>query len=239
MLSAGFCWEDLVDTRVFSKEQLDLLKEKFKPTVKEVSSDVLDDLLSFQSEEIVKIDPEYTKLPEVAPTESSSHGIKYIKQALRILEDPNLDVVYAQEKMEHDAYVAAYERLKAEIEEVQQKTGRVKTSNMKFEFLQWQKSATEAIQSHINKFSSILQNSDPMKDSNFRANSMIKRISAEKSALITLVELFRINEYNPLDKAATVVSLADRIGRAMEKEIFADVMSKKTFLKQVTCMLIL
>src|SRR5262245_57028893 len=72
---------------------------------------------------------------------------------------------------------------------------------------------------------------EPM--SNYRGESMLSLLPAEKSSMICIIELLKIQEYDPINRYIRISTLCKNIGSAIEREIFAGILTKKSFLKKV------
>ena len=145
MKNEKITWESLIETEALTGNEISVLKERYKPEVSSMPFSALSEVLE-TSEELQSTPAPFQILPDILEANSTSGGVKYIKSALRILDEPGVDLTYAQERLEHDSYVAALERFKDEMHEFETKTNQIALGNIKFSLNVWIDEAKEVIQ---------------------------------------------------------------------------------------------
>jgi DNA-directed RNA polymerase len=185
-------------------------------------------------------------LPEVRTISSKSEGINFIKDSLRqlfeldpsTLKDQNI-MYNLQLKLEQDCYSAMIAKLRKESEALAQVTGTGNLGNIKKDMVKWLDTLKNALENEFNGKSSV-----EVKDSGYYL-ALLSALDAEKISIIVIQELLKISLYEPFFltigddftssisiKGARLVTLATNIGSALQREVFAVQMSRKTFLNR-------
>lgn len=193
--------------------------------------------------ELRKID-----LPEVRTISSKSEGINFIKDSLKQLFelDPSAlndqSIMYnLQLKLEQDCYSAMIAKLRKESEALAQVTGTGNLGNIKKDLVKWLDTLKNTLE---NEFNGKSTSSAEVKDSGYYL-ALLSALDSEKIAIIVIQELLKISLYEPFFltigndfissipiKAARLVTLSTNIGSALQREVFAVQVSKKTFLNR-------
>lgn len=193
-------------------------------------------------------------LPEVRTISSKSEGINFIKDSLKQLFelDPSAlkdqSVMYnLQLKLEQDCYSAMIAKLRKESESLAQVTGTGNLGNIKKDLVKWLDTLKIALENEFNGKTALPQvnaSDGKVKDNGYYL-ALISALDPEKIAIILIQELLKISLYEPFFltigndfttsipiKGARFVTLATNIGSALQREIFAIQVSKKTFLNR-------
>lgn len=186
-------------------------------------------------------------LPEVRTISSKSEGINFIKDSLKqlfeldpsALKDQNI-MYNLQLKLEQDCYSAMIAKLRKESEALAQVTGTGNMGNIKKDLVKWLDTLKTTLEKEFNGNSSVVD----VKDSGYYL-ALLSALDTEKISIIVIQELLKISLYEPFFltigndftssfpiKAARLVTLATNIGSALQREVFAVQVSKKTFLNR-------
>ena len=189
-------------------------------------------------------------LPEVRTISSKSEGINFIKDSLKQLFelDPSAlkdqSIMYnLQLKLEQDCYTAMIAKLRKESEALAQVTGTGNLGNIKKDLVKWLDTLKNTLENEFNGISTANANAE-VKDSGYYL-ALLSALDAEKIAIIVIQELLKISLYEPFFltigndftssipiKGARLVTLSTNIGSALQREVFAVQVSKKTFLNR-------
>ena len=191
-------------------------------------------------------------LPEVRTISSKSEGINFIKDSLKQLFELNpsalkdSSIMYnLQLKLEQDCYSAMVAKLRKESESLSQVTGVGNVGNIKKELVKWLDSLKNALDNEFNgRSTSIDLGQGKEKDSGYYL-ALLSALDSEKISIITIQELLKISLYEPYFlnadnnsntsipiKGARLVTLATNIGSALQREVFAVQISRKSFLNR-------
>lgn len=176
-------------------------------------------------------------LPEVNSIRSKSDGISFLKESVKILrENPGTDLYAVQERLERDCYSATSQKLRSELEYYVKATKATKYStDMKRQLGMWQISFTKYIKkSLLNAANLHEQSQKPIGvGSGLLFSSILSSIEADKISLITLQEMTRAASFDISMGSASVplVRLAMNIANCLEREVFAQQVSQKSFLQ--------
>lgn len=188
-------------------------------------------------------------LPEVRTISSKSEGINFIKDSLKqlfeldptALKDQNI-MYNLQLKLEQDCYSAMIAKLRKESEALAQVTGAGNLGNMRKDLVKWLDTLKITLENEFNGKTTIIKTD--AKDSGYYL-ALLSALDAEKIAIIVIQELLKISLYEPYFlsigdeftssvpiKGARLVTLATNIGSALQREVFAVQVSRKTFLNR-------
>jgi DNA-directed RNA polymerase len=198
-------------------------------------------------------------LPEVRTISSKSEGIAFIKDSLKQLFD--LDPIALNDPatmynlqlgLEQDCYTAMISKLRKEAEALANVTGTGNLGNIKKDLLRWLDSLKCALDREFKgRIESSSTDSD-LNDSSYYM-ALLSVLDSEKISIIVIQELLKIALYEPFFltvetssgeddelkisnsvpiKAARLVTLATNIGSALQREVFAIQVSRKSFLNR-------
>lgn len=229
MTSVGFVWKDLVNSLMFTEERLRELQDilKISPDNSTIASD-FEGLFTPEPPKHQKPVPVVNLIPEVVPVRSTSNGIGFIKSSMKALEVENDDLLLAQEKLEKDSYLAAYDKFIKETEAFESISKYVPLSGVRSLIPEWVKVATAALNDQLNKPAPILKDTV----SNYRAYAVLRGINPKQLALIAILELLRIQNFSSFDNGAVLVALSTFIGKSIEKESFASHLESNPVLRR-------
>ena len=153
---------------------------------------------------------------------SKSLGLAYIKKVLRVISSKKATTAEEsyrlQELLETESLNATLAKLNAERDSFVQMSHSMDLLNIRFMFSEWIFALSKVLFTSIRN----LVREPQDKQANFAIYSLLHRLSSEKIALITLLEIFKIRpEKEESGGSVKFVTIASAIGSSIEKEILA------------------
>jgi DNA-directed RNA polymerase len=195
----------------------------------------LDSIVDALERPRAKIPRNIDQFPEVVSIESKNGGISFIKDSLQALrEDPNTDLYAVQERLERDCYQASVQHMCAELANYRSATNATTyTPSMKRILAQWQLQLSEHLKGAFEDASNMSEASSGRvtNSSGILYSSLLSILDTDKIALMCIQELTRTSSFDPAAGGLIMARLASAIGSSLQKELFAQQITKRAFLQ--------
>lgn len=234
-------WDHFVQTRVLRRAEV----RQLIPLIQSIegnSAQITVDLEGILAEEISDEDSKYPcistiNLDQVKSINSNSHGIDYVKRALRSLKSTrsNADLYALQETLEHDCLEAASEQFKEEMAQFLKMSKSPNHSKIKRLLCDWHPQLISHYRSILDMSTTSISSNTNSKSGNdlIIYSALLSSLPADKISIIVLQELTRINGIDNRLDGIPVARIATNIGSCLEREIFAQQVFRKEFLAYV------